>query len=84
MLSRLAAALALVSALSESSTTFARSRSYVQSALASDHITWRPSLVHVGNSPPISFSFFTGKLALAGFATETVGAVAPTWATATV
>jgi hypothetical protein len=33
------AALTRASALSESSTTFARSRSYVQSALPNDHIT---------------------------------------------
>ncbi len=70
-------ALLRASALSESSTALPRSRSYVQSALASDHMTFLPSAVQVGNSPPISFSLCTGTAADAGSATDTVGAVAP-------
>ncbi len=70
-------ALIRASALSESSTTLARSRSYVHSALPNAHITLRPSALHAGNSPPISLSFLTGTDAMAGAATDTDGAALP-------
>jgi hypothetical protein len=42
-----------------------------------------PSELHAGNCPPMSVSFRTGNAAVSGVATETVGAVAPTWGTVT-
>ena len=74
-------AFALPSTFSESSTTFARSRSYVHIALPSAHMSCLPLPVHVGNSPPIVFNFFTGTGAAAGADTFTVGGVLPTCVT---